>query len=640
MAQCPILLTLAHACSRRRPINTQESPRAGLSLFATILGVAAAGVVCIALLLWFSGSMFGRKPFNGPTWTVRMEKLKVSIVERGSLESAKNGDIICTVRSGTKGSTIATSIKWIIDPGVEVKKGDKLIDLDSSGFVEQLKDQNIKVDTAKANWVTANEQFRIQESQNESDIEAAKNALDLAKIDLEKYVKGDFVQSVKDVEGRIETARSDLENWKDRAAWSARMFKKGLMSKVQADADESRVDGSRIAVEKVEEERRVLVDYMKKRTEQDLTAKLAEANRALDRVRSQARAKLAQADADRLAKDSVYKQEMSRKQEVEGEIAKCIVLAPQDGLVVYYVPEQVRGGGGSQQSIVAQGEPVREGQKMMQIPDLSHMLVNVRVHEAMVSSLHNEEDSSDKGTWQTAQIRVDAFPSHILHGHIKTVDTVASQQDFFAADVKVYKTMVYIDEPMEGLKPGMSAEVTITAEQSPTEVLVVPVQSVIGSVSMGANAECYVVGPDGQPELRVIEVGMVNQRLVEVKSNLKVGEKVVLNPERLLPEDTEKKPGKTRTKPEDDSTNGESPKSSKKGKKKGPTPGNLGTPPSPGAPGLGGMVLSDEQKQAWAAKMQSASPAERRDFINQMPDPTGRDRVRQKMREQGLEVAD
>ncbi|HWY86866.1 MAG TPA: hypothetical protein VNX28_09085, partial [Gemmataceae bacterium] len=262
--------------------------------------------------MWRAGALFGPKTYTGLTHTVQMEKLKVSIVERGSLESAKNGDIICTVRSGNKGSTNSTTIKWIIDPGVEVQKGDKLMELDSSGLIEQLKDQNIKVYDAKAKWITADEQYRIQESTNESDIEKAKNALELATIDLEKYIKGDFVQSLKDVDGRIETARSDLENWKDRAAWSARMQKKGLMSKVQADADDSRVDGSRIALEKVEEEKRVLVDYMKRRTIQNLNADLAEKKRALDRAISEARAKLAQAEADRYSKDSTYKQELSR----------------------------------------------------------------------------------------------------------------------------------------------------------------------------------------------------------------------------------------------------------------------------------------------------------------------------------------
>ena len=64
-----------------------------------------------------SGRLFRPARYTGPTWTVAKEKLRVSIVERGTLESAKNGDIVCTVRSGTKGSTIATTIKWIIEPG-------------------------------------------------------------------------------------------------------------------------------------------------------------------------------------------------------------------------------------------------------------------------------------------------------------------------------------------------------------------------------------------------------------------------------------------------------------------------------------------------------------------------------------------
>src|SRR5207248_1389794 len=129
---------------------------------------------------------------------------------------------------GTKGSTIATSIKWIIDAGVEVTKDEKIMELDSSGFVESAKSQKITVESAEADWIEADKQYDFQKSQNESDLEAAENALILARIDLEKYNRGDFIQSLKDVEGRIETTRSDLENWKDRAAWSARMFKKKL----------------------------------------------------------------------------------------------------------------------------------------------------------------------------------------------------------------------------------------------------------------------------------------------------------------------------------------------------------------------------------------------------------------------------
>jgi HlyD family secretion protein len=542
----------------------------------------AVGGVALAVMMMLGLMKFGRTAFTGPTWTAHKEKLKLTIVARGSLESAKNGDIVCNVRSGQKGGTIASTIKWVIDAGTEVKKGDRIIELDSSGFQEQLKDQRIDVDKAKADWLQAVEDYSIQESQNESDIESQKNILDLARIDLDKYDKGDFVQALKDVDGRIETARSDLDDWKDRSAWSARMAKKGLMSKVQADADASRMEGARIAHEKVQEERRVLVEYTKKRTDQDLTAKLEEAQRALERVKSQARAKLAQKQAAREYTHSVFDQKKSRQHETEAEIAKCIMTAPQDGLVVYYVPEQVRGGGGSQQSIIAQGEPVREGQKMMQIPDLTQMMVNVRVPEALVSNLHNEEDPGDPTTWQKAQVKVDAFSSRVLHGHIRTIDTVASQQDWFASDVKVYKTLVSIDEVVEGMKPGMSAEVTIFADESPTSVLVIPIQSVVGTITSGERRQCFVVDPQGQPGLRDIEVGMCNERLVEVRSGLKEGEIVVQNPQSLLGDDSDLKPGKVRPKREDEEQGGGNNGSGKKGSK-GAKKKNGGPPRSPGA---------------------------------------------------------
>jgi RND family efflux transporter MFP subunit len=545
-------------------IRTGSSPSA--RAHRRRLGLAVA--FCVALILfglvwaYWNGRLGGRQSYTGTTWTVPREKLKVSIIERGTLESAKNSDIVCTVRSGTRGSTVATTIKWVIEPGTQVVKGEKVIEFDSSGFVEQLKDQKIKVDQAKANWVTASEQYRIQESQNESDLEAAKSTEELARIDLNKYEKGEYQQALEDVEGRIEVAKSDVTAWQNRSAWSARMVGLGYITRQQADVDESKLSAAEIALKKLQTEKHILISFTKGRTVQDLNAKLAEAKRAVDRVKSQSKAKLAQADADRLAKESIYTQEQARLQEVEEQIGRCTVVAPQDGLVVYYVSDQARGGGGAQQAIVAQGEPVREGQKLMQIPDLTQMLVNVRVHEAMVSSLRNHKGSSasNSGSWQPAEIRIDAVPKRIFKGQVRAVDSVAGQQDWFAADVKLYKTVVSIDERVEGLKPGMSAEVTIYAEETADEVLVVPVQAIVGTISLGAKPQLFVVGNDGQPQLRNVELGLSNQRLVEVKSGLQEGEKVVLNPAPLVDAKGDKKSEKAGSKSGDGKkdTNGDS----------------------------------------------------------------------------------
>jgi len=598
-------------------------------------------VVVIAAILWRTGTLFSSPPFTGPTAVVQKKILQVTVVARGSLESARNGDIVCSVRSGTKGSTNATTIKWLIDNGTEVKKGEEVIVLDDSGLQEQLKTQNIDTDNAKAEYVKADEQYRIDKIQAQSDIEKALNARDLAKLDLEKYKEGDFPQALKDVEGRIETSRSDLEDWKDRAAWSARMAKKGLMSKVQADADASRRDASQIALAKVEEEKRVLVDFTYKRTVQNLTANLAEAERTMEKTKIQSDSTLASDEAARKSKQSVYDQQAAKKKEYEAEILKCVVKAPQDGLVVYYVPAQVKGGGaGAIQAIIAQGEPVREGQKMMLIPDLSNMLVNVRVPEAMVSYLHNEPNSKDPSTWQKAQIKVDAVHNRVLTGHVKAIDTVASQADFFASDVKVYKTMVSIDQQVEGLKPDMSAEVTIYADESPNKILVVPIQAVLGTISSGASRKCYVVGKDGQPKLRDIVVGMSNEREVEVKSGLEEGERVVENPQKLISEGSDLKQGKIRSKNEEDSQEGGESGGKKGGKKGGKGPAGVAPGSDAGGKGPGGSAPNQEQIQAFMQKMENATPEARRDLINNIPDAAGRDRVRQFMRDKGLQVAD
>src|SRR5439155_1745834 len=138
------------------------------------------------------------------TAPVTRERLKITIVARGSLESVKNNDIICRVKSGTKGSTNSTSIKWLVDNGAEVEEGEKIMELDDSGLKEALKAQNITVDAAKAVEVYADEKYRIDDIEQTTKIEAAVNARDLAKLDLDKYIKGDYVQALKDVEGRAE----------------------------------------------------------------------------------------------------------------------------------------------------------------------------------------------------------------------------------------------------------------------------------------------------------------------------------------------------------------------------------------------------------------------------------------------------
>ncbi|OAI44926.1 hypothetical protein AYO44_13415 [Planctomycetaceae bacterium SCGC AG-212-F19] len=575
------------------------------------------------------------------TYKVRSERLELTIVERGALESARNSDIYCTVKAGTRGANNASTIKWVIDDGSSVKKGDLLVDLDDSGLQDQLKQQKITVDNAEADKVKAEEDYKIQILQNESDKNTAEVNRQLAKIDLEKYQKGDYPQALKDVLGRVKVAEGDLEQQRERAAWANRMVKKGYYTVTQSQAEQSKLESYELALGKVKEEERVLNDPkygLKKRTETDLENKLAQAILAVKTVESQANAREAQARSIREAKKSVYNQELTKYKEIEDEIKKCKIFAPQDGMVVYFVPEQARGGGGAQQGIIAQGEPVREGQKLMQIPDLRKMLVNTKIHEALVSRVHQG---------QPAMIRVDSFPDRLLHGQVEMVATISSQQDFWAPDVKVYTTKVMIADSVSGLKPGMSAGVTITVADALEHVLTVPLQAIIGSAEMGKQRKCFVMTPQGPVE-RTIVVGQSNDRMAEIRQGLSEGEDVVENPYALVNDKAKtREPNANRKSESGDAKPGDDGKSGPRPGKDRPSGSPQDKPPSSDkargpmtegpASGAAGGQFSAEDRQKQMDKFRQATPEQRQQMLEQIPEAF-RAKVKERLKEQGVEV--
>jgi multidrug resistance efflux pump len=611
-----------------------------------LLAVSAVGGAWLYIL----GGVGGRPDLI--THTVRRENLQLTIVERGALEAAQNADINVRVKARSQGSTNATTIKWIIDDGSHVmanrpehlrngvlgdwvwphnneipyalrgkpltdeeKKdpeikarfdkvkvwSDLLVELDASGLEEQLKTKQIEVETARAAWIKADEDYKIQLSQNESDLQTALTTLTIAEIDLNKYVEGDYPQLRKEIEGRILIARSDLEMWRDRVQWSERMVKGTYITAAQEAADKARARSAEINVLKVEEELKVLQNYTLPRERKDKQSKVDEAKRNLDRVEKQNAAKEATTKAEAKAKKSIYDQEMKRMKDIDDQIKECLIYAPQDGLVVYHVDERSRFGMGSRQSMVAQGEPVSEGQRLIRIPDLRRMLVNTKVHEAMISRVK---------AGQPGRIRVDAYPDRDLTGQIKSVATVASQQDWMSADVKVYQTMVSIDEEVQGLKPGMSAEVTILTDTEAENAITVPVQAILGSIDMGRKRKCFVLTARG-PEERDVVVGISNDKMVEIREGLQEGEQVVLNPRVLLDEKSNLKParpGRKEGSAEDDKgpdsggrDNGAATPGDGKGKAgpgaglngpgaggfNGPGGPGAGVPGGPGGPGMG-----------------------------------------------------
>lgn len=464
--------------------------------------------------------------------------------------------------------------------------------MDKSGLEDQERTQKIAVDKANGDVIAAEGQLEIVKSQNQSDLSAAEIAVKLAELDLKKFTdpKGEYQQQLDDVRGRIKQAQSDLEMWKERASWSERMVQKKYMSSSQAEAEVSKLKSAELALDKVVAEERVLTVFTKERTETDLKSKVDEAKRALDRVVTQNKAKLNTALSDLKTKTGVLNQEEEKLKDLQEQITACVIVAPKEGMSVYYVPESSRFGSGRQTNI-GEGEQVFEGQKLIRIPNLDLMLVNTKIHEAMVRRIV---------TGMYVDVRVDAFPDRILRGRVKQVSTIAAQQDWrSSADVKMYPTFISIEDTVPGLKPGMSAEVSVHVDTSDKPVLTVPVQAVVGGVEMGATRKLFVKKSDGTVEEREVVVGLNNDKVAEIRSGLVEGDEVVLNPKALLgdkaktrqPSDFENKQPNSQGEPGNGAEKKGGPAASPGAGPGGPPSGPAGgpAPGSPGAPPKGGM---------------------------------------------------
>jgi len=579
-----------------------------------ILGGAAIGILAVAAMLYV---FLGRKNADRPDLllhTVKNEDMDLTVVERGAVESADNRDIICRVKAGAKGGNYATTIKWVIEDGTLVRRGQSIMILDSSALEDQFRAQKITLDTAQAASVSAESQYKIVLSTNESAVENARSAIQLKELALEMYVglpkgtlsnrkrdqsrkllqvleanlesflvrskdefpdlQGEFHKLLNDVAGQIELARADVEMWNDRLAYSKRMELKGYLSPAQVQADESRWVGSKDTLKKLETDKLLLQRFKSQQSVKEASAAVQESWRAFDRAVSEAEANEVKAEAERRTKRSIYLQEDEKLKEIEVQIRECKLHAPQDGMVVYYIPDSSRFSQ-SERGLIQQGATVQEGQKLMRIPDLNKMQVSTKVHEAMVSRIKGDDRRStgihesvlaglslspsplttvltlheavveeqrdeyrsreyyEAARGQPAVLRMDAFPEKPVRGHVKTVATVAASGDWMSSDVKVYSTIVAIDEQLPGLRPGMSAEVTIHVNSTLENVLAIPVQSIIGGAESGPKRKVFVMTSSG-PEEREIQIGLSNEKMAEVKSGLSAGDQVVVNPKAIL----------------------------------------------------------------------------------------------------------
>jgi membrane fusion protein, copper/silver efflux system len=167
-----------------------------------------------------------------------------------------------------------------------------------------------------------------------------------------------------------------------------------------------------------------------------------------------------------------------------------------------------------------EGQSMREGQRLVQIADLSRVWVQLQAYESDVRWLRVEQE---------AEIRAQAYPGRVFEARVAFIDPAVDPQR------RTVRVRLEVENPDGALKPGMfvrggvqgqpqSAGRAATAEEAP---LVIPRSA---PLLTGRRAVVYVQRRDGEQlvfEGRDVELGPRVGDVYEVLSGLEEGELVV-----------------------------------------------------------------------------------------------------------------
>lgn len=251
------------------------------------------------------------------------------------------------------------------------------------------------------------------------------------------------------------------------------------------------------AAQALERARQLSADGVLPRSELDAALAAAESSRAQVEA---SRRRVAQGRAQLLrARDS---------------LAKTEITAPMDGVVTRLA---VREG-----EMVVVGVQNQPGTILMTLSDLSSINAEVKVAEAEVLRL---------APGQQAFVTLEAVPGRELTGRVVEIGASALPVVGTGAAAREFKVVIRLDAPDPALRPGLTCDARILAQEA-RDVLTVPLQAVVLRTVSGSERTGVFTLREGRARFVPVETGIIGGLEIEVKegTGVKEGDEIVVGP--------------------------------------------------------------------------------------------------------------
>jgi len=435
-------------------------------------------------------------------FTTRSGNLRIVVTENGYLK-AKN-----SVRIKPKFEREGT-ITWLIDEGSEVKENDVLVEFDKT----ELENQIGELETSLIQFVMEQEagaaELGIQERDNETVIEKAELALELAGLGLERYEKGEAPNELRKKNLAYEKAESEHQRAKERFERVPELEKEGFLTAIEVEAERINLREAEINVENAKRDLDLYETHTHRMELTKLRAAVKDAERDLENAHIKAAINLKQKKAQVTQQERRVNSTKMRIAALNEELEHMTLRAPQDGVVHYGDPSRPW-----YRDQIKVGNSLRQGNTAITLPDLNEMQVLIQVHEADIDLVALD---------MPVIVTIETHKGLTFPAKVTEIATVASSQSWDDETNKTFRVEVTMDPTEVELRAGVTARAEIQVEEI-ADTLQVPIHAVLPE---GDRHFCFVHS-DGVIEERDVVVGKNNAHFVQVVEGLEEGEKLLL----------------------------------------------------------------------------------------------------------------
>lgn len=437
------------------------------------------------------------------TAIAKKRSYEVQIQTLGELEAAHTIRVASLVR-GDLGKII-----YLIEDGKSVNIGDVLVKMDPTPFEEMISEQTRKIKD-KENCIQAQKHSLEQEKiQVEQEIKSAEIEREVAALEHSKLISGDGPFEIGRLTSAMQKAHMKYTEVQGYIQDLLELQEQNFFNLAEIKQAEKKLKEEEEAFLSAKSQHDSYVDHVYPMLLKKSEINLKRSENTIEEAKRLADYKILSTEVQLALAEQELNDLKAQLNQTIAQMELTEIRAQAPGMVVH--KEDYRNG---QRRKPRLGDVIVKNQTILDLPDLSAMIVKTKVKEIDLFKIQ-------EGTPVT--IEVDAYPDLHFSGQISMIGVLAVVDYLRSGDEKYFEVTIAMNHTDPRLRPGMTARAFIHAKSVENQ-LCVPIQAIF---EFNRQHYCYLL-EHRRCRLQPVRIGCSNEQWVEILSGLNENDEVLL----------------------------------------------------------------------------------------------------------------